>query len=114
MFLLSSTPGDDLPSIDIPFFDKIAHAAEFLVFGALVFRAHTRSYPRMRAEGAAVISLSLAVAYAAFDEWHQRFIPGREVDLTDLFANVAGILVGIFLYHRFTRKELPGGSHKTF
>lgn len=114
MFWLSSTPGKDLPSITIPFFDKIAHGVEFLIFGALVFRAQTRSHPGMRVSRAAIISVCLALTYAAFDEWHQRFIPDRQVDLSDFLANVAGITVGIFLYYRYIQKEIPRGSDKAF
>lgn len=111
IFCVSSVPGSDLPDVGIPHFDKAAHFAEFLVLGMLVFRAYAGSFPPGD-RGAVVASISLAAAYAAFDEWHQRFVPGRSVDLTDFLADVAGIIVGVFLYRSIMRKERARGSDK--
>ena len=36
----------------------------------------------------------IAVAYAASDEWHQSFVPGRSPDAADWFADAVGALAG--------------------
>ena len=38
--------------------------------------------------------IPLILLFAIFDEFHQKFIPGREVEFADLGFNVIGILSG--------------------
>jgi VanZ family protein len=37
------------------------------------------------------------------DEFHQYFIPRRSVEFFDVIADAIGILIGLFLYHYFSR-----------
>jgi VanZ family protein len=38
----------------------------------------------------ALIAMIITVGYAAFDEYHQSFVPGRFADVFDLLADAAG------------------------
>lgn len=114
IFWFSSVPGQDLPRLGILHADKAVHLAEFCVFGALLARAYMRSRPVPARLGHVVVPACLAALYAAFDEWHQRFIPGRTVDPVDFLCNVAGGLAGAWLYYVFfTRKGVPRGIDPT-
>ena len=42
-------------------------------------------------------SILIGVAYAASDEFHQSFIPGRGPSIRDVCIDSAGVLTGIFV-----------------
>lgn len=65
---------------------KGAHMAEYAVLYLLLHRA-------LRLSGAgrpAACALLLCAAYAATDEWHQRFVPGRGPSPADVAIDTAG------------------------
>ena len=72
--------------------DKMAHFAFYGVLAML--------YALWRREGgesarkAALGALLFVVAFGAFDELHQRFIPGRSMEFLDWVADVGGGLLG--------------------
>jgi len=43
-----------------------------------------------RAAGAVAIT----TAYGCSDEWHQSFVPGRDADLRDVWADAVGAVAG--------------------
>jgi VanZ family protein len=69
---------------------KTAHATEYAVLGALL----------VRAVGSALPAFALGAAYAATDELHQHFVPGRAGTPLDVAIDSVGVLVGIGLYRR--------------
>ncbi len=44
-------------------------------------------------------TLLFCIAYAASDEFHQIFVPGRSAQLTDVGIDFAGSLVGVFILY---------------
>jgi VanZ family protein len=94
IFALSSVPdlGTGLGGWDLVL-RKLAHAAEFAILGALL----------LRATGRAGLSFALGFAYAASDEVHQAFVPGREGSLPDVAIDVVGVAVGVLLWQRAFR-----------
>jgi len=66
---------------------KIAHFSEYAILGALL----------LRALGRAEVAVAAGVAYAATDEWHQHFVPGRHAALRDVAIDAAGVLAGVLL-----------------
>lgn len=102
---VSSVPARNLPDVGIS--DKIEHAAAYAVLAALALRS-----AGLFASAAVWTRVLLAVsAFGAADEWHQRFIPGRQPDVLDWAADSTGALVacGAMLALRLTlpRRELP-------
>jgi VanZ family protein len=94
--------------------DKLAHASGYAVLGALVSRAVAGGFPRPLSRGAAGLSLAVSILYAASDEWHQRFVPGRTADLLDLVADAAGALAAVgvvgacgILWPRLSERRAP-------
>ena len=72
---------------------KIAHAAEFAVLGGLLLRALRHELP----------ALALGVAYAASDELHQHFVPGRTGAVLDVAIDTVGVVFGLIGWRRLRR-----------
>jgi VanZ family protein len=93
IFFFSSQP--QLPSPPDPWADLIfKKGAHFTVYAvlAVLFRRALR-------EGRGIWALSwvLAVLYAASDEWHQSFVPGRHPQLTDVLIDACGAVTGLLI-----------------
>ncbi len=88
IFGLSSVPdlGTGLGTWDLAL-RKLAHFCEYAVLGALL----------LRAVGREALAAAAGVAYAATDELHQRFVPGRQAALRDVAIDAAGVLAGVLL-----------------
>jgi VanZ family protein len=86
IFGLSAVPdlGTGLGTWDLVL-RKIAHFCEYAVLGILLVRATRRE----------VVAIALGVAYAASDEVHQHFVPGRHAAVRDVAIDAAGVLAGI-------------------
>ena len=109
LFYLSSL--SYLPGVSsLPFNDKVAHFIAYTILGlALGWGGWGTAARSARRPGGALISfilpLLLGVAYGASDEWHQSFVPGRDVSAGDFAADVAGILVGLLVIRWLTRRR---------
>jgi VanZ family protein len=75
--------------------DYTAHAATFgllTLFAYLAVRHGSGSVPDDR-RTAILAAMAFAAVYAAVDEAHQAFVPGRWATLPDWLADVAGIVL---------------------
>jgi VanZ family protein len=93
IFALSSLsqPQDLFPPALLSF-DKLVHAAEYAVLGAVLARAlGAGGRPPARV---LAVALLLGSLYGASDELHQAFVPGRSADVLDWAADTAGAAVG--------------------
>ena len=85
-----------------PHQDKLFHMIEFgglglaLVVNADLFGKKSKKF-RMIYTG---------VAWALLDELHQSFVPGRDCSLQDVFADVAGLLIGVLLFSYICTKMI--------
>jgi VanZ family protein len=91
IFVLSSIPSlsTGLGTWDLVV-RKAAHLTEYAILGALLVRALNRP----------AAAAALAIAYAATDELHQHFVPGRTGAVVDVLIDAVGVVVGIVLYRR--------------
>jgi|HubBroStandDraft_5_1064220.scaffolds.fasta_scaffold05517_4 VanZ family protein len=92
---------------------KTGHFTEYFIFSLLVLRGiragHAGTHLRW-----ALVSILLVVGYAALDEFHQSFVPGRTALVTDVMidafggivAQVAAGLVMVWSNHR-QKRGLP-------
>jgi VanZ family protein len=96
IFAFSSIPslGTGLGTWDLVL-RKLAHAAEYAILAALLYRALRRPGP----------AFVLAVAYAVTDEVHQLFVPGRAGRPLDVAIDAAGALVGLWAWSRLRGSE---------
>lgn len=74
---------------------KIAHFSIYTLVGFLlmsfVSTYHLKENKRIG------ISLLIGILYATTDEIHQRFVPGRSCQITDVMIDTMGVLLGILL-----------------
>jgi VanZ family protein len=83
--------------------DKLVHGVAYGFFGILCLRATHGGLSRPR-PGPTLAALCLAISYAAFDEWHQAFVPGRCASAGDWVADVLGIGLGYASVLLLTKK----------
>ena len=88
LLVSSSWPNPGVPQFGHG--DKVVHALLFGVLAWLVGRAWSSLGPSRVA-----LSFAGIAAFAALDEWHQAFIPGRSASVADWIADVGGAAVGL-------------------
>lgn len=94
LWWLSSRPAIDLPS---GLSDKLLHAVAYAVLGALLWRASAGRFLARPSKGAVALAVGLSALYAALDEIHQAFVPGRIPSLGDTGADLAGSVGAILI-----------------
>lgn len=77
------------------------HLAEYAPLGWLSLKAFMPS----TAVGF-LASVSFSLVYAASDEVHQSFVPGRAASVMDWIADAAGILISSYIYYIKSFKQL--------
>jgi VanZ family protein len=90
------------------FADKLAHAAEYSILGALVsYGLDGRFGPR-----AWLAATLVAASYGAFDEWHQSWDPSkhRVSSWDDAVADAMGAWLGAYALHRWKHRSNPRGA----
>ena len=105
IFVLSAQP--DLPGVPGPWLDtllkKTGHALSYGLLTWLYWRALR---PRLRATASLrVVCVSLAVAYALSDEYHQTFVPGRNGRLSDVLVDGVGASAAMSLEWWLARRR---------
>jgi VanZ family protein len=68
---------------------KCAHFAEYFILGLLILRGIRAGRHGTRPAWAAVAIL-LVAGYAALDEFHQSFVPGRTAAISDVLLDTTG------------------------
>lgn len=93
---LSHQPSLKPPVELFPHQDKVFHMIEFGGLGlALVLNTDLfgKRYKRSRM----IVS---GICWALLDEFHQSFVPGRDSSFQDAFADIAGLILAIWLFSR--------------
>ena len=90
---------------------KAGHATEYAILGFLCMGAWFRFYAKQKKK-MPVIALvwGIATLYAASDEFHQLFVPGRSCQFSDVCLDSVGIVAGIafyFLGQRLFKRLFP-------
>ncbi|UCE25041.1 MAG: VanZ family protein [Candidatus Zixiibacteriota bacterium] len=103
---LSSIPNLSPAPLKILAADKIAHFIEYGVFSFLTFRSFSNFGRNISVNRAFLFSIIFMCIFASFDEYYQRFIPGRDFDVLDILTDIAGaVLVLIFMRIRTNRNR---------
>jgi VanZ family protein len=95
IFIASATPGSDLPKFG--HLDLIVKKGGHMTGYALLACAYLHALDRRRnATRIHVLSAAfLALLYAASDEFHQRFTPGRTPSVHDVLVDLSGAAIGL-------------------
>ena len=97
IFCASSIPNVRTPLSEIEF-DKILHLMEYAPFGFLVARAIINSRSSISGRALGMWVLVFSFLYATSDEFHQSFVPGRNVGSFDLIFDTIGGTLGGYIY----------------
>jgi VanZ family protein len=102
IFVFCTMPSNNLPSLKIPYIDKVAHFGFFFVQSvllSLLFNFQTRkSYFQI-----ILLSTLLAFAYGGLIEILQNEVFNRTGDLYDLIADILGGFTGAMTYPTILR-----------
>lgn len=114
IFFLSSLSGDKIPSLNKYSLDKVAHFTEYFILGWLMVRAFFDSFPNMSLTKALVLTIILCALYAVSDEWHQKFVSGRDSDFFDFIFDFLGASSAALAFTFFKEEAKENAKHKTF
>jgi VanZ family protein len=79
--------------------DKYLHAMLYAGFGALLVRAFAGGWHRRVTMAVVVMTILIAAAYGVSDEFHQSFVPHRNVEAMDVVADSVGAsIAAVTLY----------------
>ena len=98
---------DPLPTLTKHVWDKLLHAVEYL--GLAVLFARALAGEGMAYVAAAILAVVLASAYAATDEYHQSFVPGRSAEVADLVADACGAAAAAIAIRLWSRMKSTDG-----
>ncbi|KRF35868.1 VanZ family protein [Paenibacillus sp. Soil787] len=79
------------------FIRKFAHLFIYSVLGMLITRL-LKALTRWRLSWNFLCSVLICSVYAATDEFHQSFVPGRTALASDVLLDTIGAMLGILLY----------------
>lgn len=105
MWFFAGNPPDFLAGLISPesiFIRKLGHISEFAVLGVLM----TALLYRLGMSWYLGLSLIICSLYAASDEFHQIFVPGRGPSFIDVLIDMSGSLIGILLLGFSVRKKV--------
>ena len=84
---------------------KLAHFTEYLLLGMLLLSG---LFNKLRPLRSFLFALVAGTIYAASDEFHQIFIPGRTAAAHDVLIDAAGVLCGALIMLKFlSHKKYP-------
>ncbi len=81
---------------------KAAHIIEYLVLGSFLLSGF---FSETKPKRSVILTLCTGVLYAASDEIHQIFIPGRTASPIDVGIDTLGILAGIIACSWWLRRH---------
>jgi len=77
---------------------KMAHVFEFAVLTRLGIRANQHSWPTRKMAHWVLWSAAFSLLYAASDEYHQSFVPGRGPSVLDVMIDSVGIALASWFF----------------
>lgn len=89
--------------------DKCVHAVLFGFLGFLFLRAWVQGEYGQATLYTAAFTIVFTVFYGIADEFHQKFVPGRTPDVSDVIADATGVIlvcVFVIFMNTFWRKPV--------
>ena len=85
--------------------DWFVHAVEYSVFGFLLSDALVLTFKRGSGWTVFAAALFLGALYGCLDEFHQSFVPYRDVCVSDALVDTIGVSLGIWIWQKRERKS---------
>jgi VanZ family protein len=85
---------EKIPSL--PYIDKVIHFFAYAILGGLFFMAFRTQRFKENINMVIMLSILSSSLYGLSDEVHQYFVPYRDADMMDFFADVAGSICGVY------------------
>ncbi len=95
----SSIENISLPEVSFEYIDKLLHFGAFVIYGLSLQVALVANLHKTRTKKIKFIVLLLAAIFAASDEIHQFFVPGRSSDILDWLADMLGVCLSLLTYN---------------
>ncbi|MFB6261549.1 MAG: VanZ family protein [Thiohalorhabdaceae bacterium] len=95
--LTSHVPGEVAPSLPFEGADKVAHIVVYFVLGILGVGAVARlrlDWPRPLVGSTALL---VGALFGALDEYHQSFVPGRDMSMDDWLTDLLGLALAVIV-----------------
>jgi hypothetical protein len=100
--LLSSTPRHPSPRhMLLEYGLNLIHLPMFAGLAFLMIKTIAPRQRQLLATRVCAVAALLLVTFAALDEWHQAFVPGRSASVIDLLLDVMGI-GAVLLFYRLS------------
>ena len=77
---------------------KIGHITVFAILAGTVMWALHRGH-ELRATPSLVLAILITAAYGASDEWHQKFVPGRSCEFSDVVIDTTAGAIAALAYY---------------
>lgn len=108
IYYISSMTDANPPSLGLSWEDKIYHCGEYALFAFFGFIALKYYRAEWVKKYIFVLAALIACLFAATDEFHQIYVPGRSATLSDMFSDWFGAimtLVAIWLFLKLKRQK---------
>lgn len=101
----SSIPGQRIPGgpVTKDIVSPIIHLFEYFVLGSLFAFARISSQSIFPRGISRAIFLVLGIGFAVLDEFHQSFVPDREMSFVDMLVDAVGLVIGWATVFRLRR-----------
>ena len=109
IFIGSSIPLPTAP-VKVPQIDKVAHFFEYALLALLIYRACLASPQASLYKNRTSISVLTSVLYAFSDEFHQFFVPMRQMDFFDFLADSIGACCAIAIVSLIVKRRYKHGD----
>ncbi len=106
----SSIPSDRMPLPELWSYDKLLHAVEYFVLGALVARAFAIGPPRLSPVVAFAVAVIAGAAFGGLDELYQSTTPGRAATVWDALADAVGASIGALTVMLWRTRKVTHGN----
>lgn len=110
IFIASTIPMDNGPnSIDFltslnPTFQNLLHIPLYGVLAFLWARAFQKN--NFSFKTMVLMTLFLVISYGCLDELYQTFVPGRYGGLSDIYLDILGAFLGVFVFYLFRKPRV--------
>ena len=106
IFFLSHQPGDFVQLPQVIGLDKLLHIIAYGVLAATILYALQPYDRKSRRQPTLVGVVMFCLLFGISDEFHQSFIPGRNVSAWDVGADCFGALLVVCIWYRQIKKSV--------